>query len=557
MTRRKVLLIAVTVVVLVGAILGGIQLVRAIQGGNTDTEMTKSVARITYHGVVDGKSTVGEWCSGSVVGDGWVLTALHCLFSDGVDKSPINVRNIQVQLWRAGVIDINHPDYHSGLSFTSLTGTPYPPSAWMSNGFVDTTGSAVNYRDVALLHVATPMPSWVKTVPTSPTWPRVGTSLTEYGYGRISSDGSPPNVLMKSQQGAITRIDCPSVVAWTAGHLCISSTTSTAWGGDSGGPLLWWYNGYWQQVGSMIGRPPNVNDTVRYTWSEVDGATRNWILSYVFSTIGPKGFALGAPPSAGTILRDEVSGSSWLYKSDGYRHWIPDAKTYNCLLDNTGPKSALDILPLRTIEALPDMVGDWASCTPRPAPTSPPAPTITPKPHPSPTVTPNNHPQPTVTPAPPPSHHAVNAYDNYGQSNLAGHAMCRGNPANPLSMPGGTGTQTFTVHAGVATLSSAMVQIDPASVTAHMSIAVNGHVAATAIADAVGDTKFSFWPVPVHAGDVITLSISFTATYGKIITLYTVGNPGGTFTASNSCPDGAPNFSTTTSGLRAVVSGMS
>jgi hypothetical protein len=165
-------------------------------------------------------------------------------------------------------------------------------------------------------------------------------------------------------------------------------------------------------------------------------------------------------------------------------------------------------------------------------------------------------PPPTVTPIPP-QHHAVNAYDNYGQSNLAGHAMCRGNPDNSLSMPGGTGTQTFTVPAGVATLSSAKVQIDPASVTAHMSIAVNGAVKATTSAAAVGDTRFNFGPISVHPGDTVKLSITFTATYGKIITLYTVGNPGGKFTASNSCPDGAPNFSTTTSGLRAVVSGMS
>ena len=136
--------------------------------------------------------------------------------------------------------------------------------------------------------------------------------------------------------------------------------------------------------------------------------------------------------------------------------------------------------------------------------------------------------------------------------------MCRGNPGNYLSMPGGTATQTFTVPSGVASLSSAMVQIDPdATVTAHFSISVNGHVAATTTATAVGDTHFNFGSVSVHAGDTITLSITFSATYGKIITVYTVGNPGGRFTASNSCPDGAPNYTTTSSGLRAVVSGMS
>jgi hypothetical protein len=157
----------------------------------------------------------------------------------------------------------------------------------------------------------------------------------------------------------------------------------------------------------------------------------------------------------------------------------------------------------------------------------------------------------------PPPAVPVNAYDNYGPAN-AGHAMCRGNPARPESMPGGTASQTFAVPAGVATLSGALVQIDPDStVTAHLTVSVNGNAERSAAATAAGDTRFSFGPVSVHAGDSVTISISFTATYGKIITVYTAGSPGGTFTASNSCPDGAPNMSTTSTGLRAVISGMS
>jgi hypothetical protein len=151
----------------------------------------------------------------------------------------------------------------------------------------------------------------------------------------------------------------------------------------------------------------------------------------------------------------------------------------------------------------------------------------------------------------------VNAYDNYGPAN-AGHAMCRGNPGRPESMPGGTASQAFTVGHGVATLNSALLQIDPdSSVTGHLALYVNGNLAATADAVAAGDTRFSFASVAVRQGSSVTLSISFTATSGKIITVYTAGSPGGTFTASNSCSDGAPNVSATSTGLRAVVSGMS
>jgi hypothetical protein len=116
--------------------------------------------------------------------------------------------------------------------------------------------------------------------------------------------------------------------------------------------------------------------------------------------------------------------------------------------------------------------------------------------------------------------HPVDAYDNYGPATL-GHPMCRGNPSRPESMPGGTASQTFTVSPGVASLSSALVQIDPDSaVTAHLTLAVNGVSGATATAAAAGDTSFSWPPVPVKPGDQVALSISFTATFGKIVTIY-------------------------------------
>jgi hypothetical protein len=151
----------------------------------------------------------------------------------------------------------------------------------------------------------------------------------------------------------------------------------------------------------------------------------------------------------------------------------------------------------------------------------------------------------------------VNAYNNYGPAN-AGRAMCRGNAGEPVSTPGGTASQSFTVPSGVASLSSALVQIDPDStVTAHLTVAVNGATEATTTAAAAGDTTFSFGPVAVRPGDTVTMSITFTATSGKIITVYTAGSPGGSFTASNSCPDSAPSLTSTTTGLRAVVSGAS
>ena len=134
--------------------------------------------------------------------------------------------------------------------------------------------------------------------------------------------------------------------------------------------------------------------------------------------------------------------------------------------------------------------------------------------------------------------------------------MCRGNQGNPASMPGGTVTQTFTANAN-GTINSTKVQIDPDNtVTAAAVLNINGTDMASNSEPASGDVVFTFSQVAVKAGDTVSLRISFTATYGKIITVYQVGNPGGTFSVANSCPDGAPTFTRTDTGLRAVVSGM-
>jgi len=133
--------------------------------------------------------------------------------------------------------------------------------------------------------------------------------------------------------------------------------------------------------------------------------------------------------------------------------------------------------------------------------------------------------------------------------------MCRGNPNNPASTPGGTAAQTFTAPDNARSISDAIVQIDPdAQTTAHAVLYVNGARAGEADATPTGDTHFSFGSIAVPGGASIALPITFTATAGKIITVYTVGSPGGRFTATNSCSAGAPGVYTS-EGLRAVISG--
>ncbi|WP_375474390.1 fibronectin type III domain-containing protein [uncultured Jatrophihabitans sp.] len=148
----------------------------------------------------------------------------------------------------------------------------------------------------------------------------------------------------------------------------------------------------------------------------------------------------------------------------------------------------------------------------------------------------------------------VNAYDNYALNPRTGHAMCRGNPNNSLSDPGGTATQTFTVPSGVATLNTVTTQVDTAPVSTTATLRIGG-VNEQDTEPATGDVTFHFAPIDVSAGEQGSVTFSFSATAGKIITLYTIPGSLGTFTASNSCPDGAPNYSSSTDQLRATISG--
>ena len=85
---------------------------------------------------------------------------------------------------------------------------------------------------------------------------------------------------------------------------------------------------------------------------------------------------------------------------------------------------------------------------------------------------------------------------------------------------------------------------------------MNGDLRATSDATAAGDTRFNFPSVPVRSGDQVSFAFTLSATFGKIITTYSAAAVGGTLMVSNSCPDGAPSFSSA-NGLRAIVSGWS
>ncbi|HVA10173.1 MAG TPA: putative Ig domain-containing protein [Acidimicrobiales bacterium] len=157
-------------------------------------------------------------------------------------------------------------------------------------------------------------------------------------------------------------------------------------------------------------------------------------------------------------------------------------------------------------------------------------------------------------------------YNNYGGATL-GIPMCRGNANYPLGhdLPGGSFSQTMVVPAGVATINTVEIEIDPvATVTASLTLSVNGITEASASATPAADTFFHFPNVNVSQGQSVRINVSLSdngdSSTGQIVTIYEAGSGGGLFTYSNSCVQDIVggqevSGSSSTNTLRAIVSG--
>jgi hypothetical protein len=170
---------------------------------------------------------------------------------------------------------------------------------------------------------------------------------------------------------------------------------------------------------------------------------------------------------------------------------------------------------------------------------------------------------PILAPTVPSSAREIKFYNNWGKT-TDGHAMCTNNTARPESIDlgkvKGKVTQTFVAPKDAWAISSATIQIDQQVATiVTAELALPNHRSVTAKAFAANDTSFVFPRTMVTPGDTITLSLTFSSAAeapSKLVTIYTAGEPGGTFAAINNCPDGAENVGpTTATGLRAIIKG--
>jgi hypothetical protein len=327
-------------------------------------------------------------CSGTVVGDGWILTAAHCVTTK--QGTTLNPRNLRVLVGRddRGATD-------QGAAYGIARIVPMP-------GFVSTVKD-----DAALIQVQAFDSTRWHAMPLAFESFVVNQSaaVTFFGYGdtgwNVLGGSVGAGRLWKSPDGAfVRRPSCDST-----GMICFSRTSSTKiMHGDSGGSWLRWTSGAWQLIGvedvvqGLTSKGPA--DPAGATGPFQTGSDGRTLLQWVRDT------ASLPVPAIGTIVRDSATGNAWMVMPNGYRNWIPTGGDYTCFTGQGHPVSNMKQI---LIDSIADQVGVHAVCTPTPTPPPPP-------------------------PPPPPStysetesiHHPVNTFTNYDNASGMGPQIAAG-----------------------------------------------------------------------------------------------------------------------------------
>jgi secreted trypsin-like serine protease len=257
---------ASAVVVVAGVMLASAAPAQAIINGQPASQNYSFVVSIQKQ-YKDDPNT--QWCGGALIADNWVLTAAHCVTKPGengaaytlVPPSTFHVR-------------IGSNDRTAGGTVRNVADIEIGPD-WVNKA------DRNEGRDIALLRLDRIVPNQIVAMVNKV--PQAGTMTRLIGWGYTNIDQNSPTQLPVGLNELDSPVIDPATPACVTdptdgdaygirpGDFCVANPdkVSGSCGGDSGTPVLWQVDGYWELAGiqsrgpgEVCGQSPDIDTSV-------------------------------------------------------------------------------------------------------------------------------------------------------------------------------------------------------------------------------------------------------------------------------------------------------